>query len=110
MLHTVLVQQKQDFFRSLFFQAYQFGLSGHSSSFNDLLKKEDDPLFKKVIYLIFECGEHDKKHNEQKQFLKQQRRFRLNVTVDKSYLFIGKDIAVNEGMKELQTLVKRLRG
>jgi len=109
MLNLVLIQKNRDYFRSLFFQAYKFGFEDNSHSFQNLLKKEENPALNLVMNSIFECGEHDKKAKEQEKVLKLLRKDyspRRNATVKLSYLFVGKDTAVNQGMEELILLAK----
>lgn len=107
MLSLEVISKNENSFRSKLFNAYQYGLDGSDSWVIRNLQKGEDEIFKIIHQLIYECGLHDKKYEDQKKMIAIEKRQGYLCLVITSYLFIGKDIAVNQGMQELRALAKK---
>lgn len=107
MLTLKVISQNENSFIDKLLNAYQKGFDGRDFLVIESLQKREDEIFKKIHTLIYECGLHDQKCEKQRRWLNRERRWGNNITVEISYLFIGKDLAVYQGMKELKALVKK---
>ncbi|MFA7285516.1 MAG: hypothetical protein WC011_01555 [Candidatus Paceibacterota bacterium] len=109
MLTLSVINKNENSYRAKLFEAYQSGFNGLAFCNFLATQKGEDEIFKIIHTIIYECGIHDQKADHQRKFLAHQKRIKKSYTVDVSYLFIGKDVAVNQGMQELKALAKKNR-
>lgn len=107
MLTLEEIEKNNRLFRDKLFNAYYLGFNGEPIEVIKRLQENEEQVFKTVHTLIYECGKHDKKHEDQKRLLARERRLGKHTTVEISYLFIGEDLAINQGMQELKILARK---
>lgn len=113
MLSLEEIEKNNTLFRDKLFNAYFLGFNDSPVAVIKKLQENEEKAFKTVHTLIYECGKHDKKYNlQQAEIARERRKYRRGdrtepFLVKISYLFIGEDLAINQGMQELKSLVKK---